>query len=841
MRHLLLKSVAVAALVSPSAVMAQATTEGVASSDEAISDSEERSDNIITVTARRVDENVQTVPISMSVIGGVEIQDKALFEFDEIANQTPGLDIRGDTAGVNFVAIRGVGNLGTASPLSASVTVFVDDAPAADTSFLINSTLDIARVEVLRGPQGTLYGTNATAGAVNIYTTDPQLSGSVEGYVEGTYSVFDHNGSEAYNIEGALDFTLVEDVLGVRIAGSTLSDDGPIYNPVIDDYIRQSDQDNLRAKVLFQPNADFEAELTLGYFSGKSQEIFVIDVPKELGPLGSFTELELFDYEASATPPLSDEDRFYAVLNMNLETPIGRLTSITSYNDATVNLLRDFDSVFSVNDIVDFSFSGKNFNQELRLSGDTLNGDLSYLVGAIYSWGESDTVSITDLSDSGTIPVPLADPGGGGNGEAFALFTNNTINLNDTFSLSLGARVEHEKSNVSDILLDSGATALSVALGGGIVSSTFQDSRSETNFAYSAKLRAFVSEDVMIYGAYDRAFRGGGFNAGADDAFVAAGFGEFQTENVDAFELGFKSSWLDGRLQVNGAVYYQDFKNYQAQLFSPIVFADVTPQLDGILENAFGLPAGTLLNLGFPETDGLFIVLPTGGLVLNTPADNLGFEADFRFQATDSWSFGGSFSTNDFKFGNFPNVPVSPQGADPAILPDGTLSTFGFGRAYAGPNAQALLDAIGFLQGFPAGTIAVTGTPITSLTVPTADRSGLSGIADSRTIPSMSFTINSEFKRPFRLLGDEGEWYVRGVYAFNKLDSVNTPTLLRDYGVLNVFAGISNDDWSLQVFAKNLLNENYVTFAPGDIHRPTGPRAAPGNPRQIGMTVRKNF
>lgn len=838
MKSLVMSAVCAAALITPNAMAQSASPSDGDDIDEvAVLDT-------VIVQSRRIDENLQDVPISISVVGAEDFLEKALFEFGDIGDITPGLVIDGPSAASNFVSIRGVGGLGTGSPVSPAVSVFLDNAAAPDAALLINSTLDMQRVEVLRGPQGTLYGSNATAGAINLYTRSPKLDGFSNAIIEGTYSVYDHNGNNSYELEGATDFTFIEGVFGVRVAGSIRRDEGYINNPFIGDSVNQIDQDNIRAKFAYDSGGSFTADLTLGLFDGENQEVFLIDVPSETGQGGlpvpaAFQTLDLFDFKTSQVPEKNPETIQYGILNMNWETALGDVTSVTSYFDQAVQLTRDQDNLGAFDDKVIFAVDRKAFSQEIRLAGDAYDGRLNYLVGGYYSDNERDISSLFDLTSTGIIPVVLDDTAGNDKSEVFAIFSNNTFDVTDKLSVSAGIRVEDSSRDVVDPFINTNATVLSLALGGPEVTGVFEGGFEETNTAWSLKTTYEISDALTIFAAYDNAFRAGGFNNVSAGAFQNGGFRDFGTEDTTAFEFGFKSNgWLHERLKLNASVYFQSFENFQYQTFSPQSFSDITNSLAAATEAGFSLPAGTLQSLGYPTNDGLFLSLPSIGLVVSAPeAENNGVEFEFDFEASDNWSFGGSLSTNDFEFTDFANVPTSPQLADPVIMPDTILSTFGLGTVYAGANAQAALDALGALQALPPGALLVTGDIVSGETIPFEDLTGL-----NTSVTPVAYTLTGQYRSDPDLIWNSQAFF-RGVYAFNELDSNSSPTILGDYATLDLFAGLVNEDAGItvQLFATNVLNEEYVLGAAADIDTPLGPRALPQPPRQIGLTFRKSF
>ncbi len=799
----------------------------------------------VVVTARRIEESVQDVPITITTVGEDEFLEKGLFSFNDVGDITPGLSIDGESGGTNFVSIRGVGNLGTASPLAPATSLFIDQAPAIDTAFLVNSAVDIALIEILRGPQGTLYGTNATAGAINVYTKDPALDSEYNGYIEGTYSAYDINGNDTYDIEGAIDIPITEDVLGLRLSGSTRTDKGFINNAFTNNSVQKAETDNVRAKILWQPNEVLETRLTLAYNEVTAQQPFGIDINAEtdrgttqapLTPI--FESLSFDDFKTSQSAPATNEDQFLSVLNVNWQTEHGDLTSITSYQDRSVGINRDFDRTSRFEDEILFQLQSDQISQETRFSGTSKNEKIDYLFGIFYSSQHSDTDQIIDLVDSATLPIKIDDSIGQTKIESAAIFTNNTFHFTDTFSLSAGLRLDHSSTNNFDSFVDISSSIVQNITNpsADLVTGIINEKSTESNWAASLKANYYINDNTLIYGTLDRAFRRGGFNSSTNNTFIAEGLATFDTETSNAFEIGFKSDGLfDNRLRLNGSFYYQTFKDYQYQQFDTTAFYDITSAVTSSVD-PFGI-------FGLPVDNAIFLSLDSG-LIMNAPeVVNQGLELEALFQLNDNWSFTGALSTNNLEFKEFNNVPGSVNSTNSTIVSDPAVSNVGgITGLYAGSNTQALFDRLALL-GLPSNT--VTGSIVNVDSLVRQDLSGANAGFYPEAIP-LSVTTSAEYKsNQLGLLGGS-EWFARAVYTYNKVSEITAPTLAEDFAELDIFIGLndSNRQWTAQLFVTNVLFDHAV-IAPKNIvidaDNSNGPVGLPNAPREIGLTFRRSF
>ena len=559
----------------------------------------------VFVSARKVEETSQTVPISMSVLTEEKIQSINAFDFTDIDRIVPSLQLGANSPASATLKIRNVGPDFFALAFPAAVAVYVDGVPQAQPGSVFSTMLDIQRIEVLNGPQGTLYGKNAPAGLISIFTNNPTMN-EFGGYITSSYSSWDTSNNMA-----ALNIPLVEDQLAFRIAGMYARSDGYMDNAVPGvNEANGKDHKGYRAKLLWQPtdNMDFllsyyHADLT----TDDNGESYKGPVPDERG-LSDYTS-QYDDYKVyKGIPSFSDTKVDDVNFNWQWSLDNAQITLLGQYQDLDIFQQQDNSNWRVVpgpdvtRDYLEFDPVAYSF--EFQAAGN-IGDDIDYLVGAIYSKDDTKTVNfIQNINVDGTAET-----------EATGIYTNWTYRFNDKWDGSLGARY-------SDV--DYKATVFGFSPGLGELDSNFDQNYSDPS--YSFKIRHYPLPDVLLYGAIDTAFRSGGLNALAPLAgqlsaifpqppvsgnllTIASDYLEFGQEDSIAYEIGMKSTFLEQRLRFNIAVFYQNYNDHQYRT-SPSDSA-VTPVLSG----------------------------PFSNLAVNVEdLDVYGFETEIDYLINDNWS-----------------------------------------------------------------------------------------------------------------------------------------------------------------------------------------------------------
>jgi iron complex outermembrane receptor protein len=400
----------------------------------------------VIVTAEKRSENVQDVPISIAVVSGEEISALNLFDFVETAQLTPGVSLN---SGLQAAAIRlrGVGPGYFALGQPQSVTVFVDQVAQSQIGSVFTTMVDIERLELLRGPQGTLYGQNAPGGAYNITTRAPNFDG-YNGYIEGSYSQWDNTGEGRVDTRGAVNIPLIEDKLALRLAGVYSDSDGyiEIENPAAsDDATGGQDVQAWRSRMLWQVDESLDINWTVNYQDiTQHQEPFNYDglVPGTGGDSATpaiynkFKDRKNFgDFRSEVTGDIKDTN---VHVRWGDETSqIDGIAYYQSYDSQSDDNREPYPgglSVFKIGLDTDLT------TFELRYSSE--GERISYLTGLYYL--DSKAISDTVVTLSGIDVAQDAK----GTTEGYAAYANGTLHLASQWDLSLGARYDYNKSTL---------------------------------------------------------------------------------------------------------------------------------------------------------------------------------------------------------------------------------------------------------------------------------------------------------------------------------------------------------------------------------------------------------
>ncbi len=511
----------------------------------------------IVVTAQKREESLQDIPFSVSAISGDTLRSMGALSYDDIAPMVPGFSMTSYNPTQPQFFIRGVGSTGTTAGEDTSVGVFVDDVYAGRAGIQSGRFLDIERVEVLRGPQGTLYGRNVAGGAINVISKKP--GSEAEGYVEGTYGRFDRT-----EIRAAIGGPIAGRTQG-RLAVAYDARDGYITNTTTgSDNLREYDNLTARGHLLFDLNYNTQLLLSADYFNGDevgpaSREAIVTSVPVLAGGIPDIPlDTPSPSIRTTELPVDGDNQReFYgASARLDIETAIGTFTSITAFRTSDYNIFEDV-SGYGL-PILGQDESADQWTQEVRLT--STGSLLEWTAGAYFLAEDIDRVDITQVS--GPVPgetlfLDRAEYSQHVETRSYALFGQATYPVFDRLDITLGARYTVDEK---DFAMDaSGVSTLFRVLPEGPFSVDTDESFNEFTGKLSAAYR--FSDDVLAYFTFSQGYKSGGFNGvstTSDDANVP-----FEPETADTFEIGLRSEWLDNRLRLNLATFYTEYQDLQ--------------------------------------------------------------------------------------------------------------------------------------------------------------------------------------------------------------------------------------------------------------------------------------
>ena len=558
----------------------------------------------LVVTARRRAERAQDVPIALSVVTGEQIEAGGSANLQEIYRQVPSLRVVNTNPRNVSMTIRGLGANLASEMLVNSVGVFVDGVYYARPGASAFDFLDIERMEVLRGPQGTLFGKNTTAGALNITTRAPTFE------PEGSLLVSTGN-YDYYKVAGTYSAGITDTVAG-RITAAVNSRDGTITNVNTGDKLNDLDDKSVRGQLLFMPDNGWNVSLSGDY--SKQHLNCCTDVIDRVVttyddgitiPNGFYFRAGNIGYEPLPIDPFArhtdiDSPQYYGLkqwgvsAKVDWDMPSGHtLTSITAYRKWSFDPYNDLDMTAVPVLLQGAFFSRSNtFTQEFRLASST-GQPLEYVVGLYYLDDElkSRTDQIFGASAGGWIlpglPQTISGPaldGFSGIGSSLvktrsiSAFGHATWRITDAFSLSGGLRYTDERksgyseqSSTGGPPLASFPAALQPTIAAIRAASAptfdtrltegFPSSRSEGDLSDTLSASYRFSEEVNLYASYARGYKSGGINFGAN---VPASNIIIEPETADSFELGLKTNLLDNQLVFNVAAFHTDVKDYQS-------------------------------------------------------------------------------------------------------------------------------------------------------------------------------------------------------------------------------------------------------------------------------------
>lgn len=555
----------------------------------------------VVVTARKKSESVQDVPLSITAFDSKSLREYGFTDSLAIDDQVPNLEIK--TFGGNpNIFIRGVGNNDFNATTISPVSVYSDDVLQGLTGGQIMQMFDLERVEVLRGPQGTLFGRNTTGGALTFFSKKP--GEETDGFVRlgaGTYDLLE--------AEAAATVVLDPGKLAVRFAGKTSSHDGDRVNLQTGERANGVDLSAARMITRYTPNDTTEVlwNVHLGrdrsdYQQGKS--VGAINGANVLGYADPRPDDPKF-IDINRSDNRHHADTWGSNLVLTLDFGDYSLKSVTAIEDVETDYLGDIDQSPQSLDELRFQQDGQQISQELNLSYDG-EGNLSWIAGLYYL--NEDFHYATSGPLFGALPgaaLPL-DAESQRDTTAYAVFGEGTMQFSDAFSVTAGLRYTYEEKEATlDSLLSFGLFGTQPA---GLTVPLIPQTQVEDDWdAVSGRILAKYEfgTDSMVYGSVSRGFRSGGFNLGA--FFDPNELTQVEPEFLTSYELGLKTTLLDGRLRANIAAFKYDYEDLQVFTFTqgsstanPIVIA---------LENAADADVQGL--------EGEFTMIPIDGMTLN--------------------------------------------------------------------------------------------------------------------------------------------------------------------------------------------------------------------------------
>ena len=598
----------------------------------------------ILITATKRTESLSDVPLSVAVLSGKALADAGIENADDIGRYIPNTIISSNGAATSVV-IRGLGS-GNNRGFESSVGLFIDGVYYGRDSYLQNAYFDLDRVEVVRGPQGTLFGKNTIAGAINITTAGP--GDDLEGYVKGVVGDYDKR-----TAEGAVSVPL-SDSVAVRLSAQHSDRDGYIDNTGggSDGSARETTLG--RAKMRFEVSDRLDGTATVEWakteLTQNNGELHSDDSPlapspiNQAGTLSALQVFQLFDPQADASLNFKASQNEFSSLDnksmitaamFNLQLDEATLTWVTGYSNLDTDSTDDLD--FAPYPLLarDLSEKYHQWNNELRLTS-AAGGEIEYIAGLYYFSSSFDTsndfvadgLSLMETTEplvaQGILSRPLGAPvlttrtqSLDQDSDTFSVFGQVTWRIADNLRLIGGLRYSKENKNADNFLQDADSGPLPLALLLPITPFSESASRSEEDVLPSATIEYDFNEDVMIYGSYTQGVKSGGFNAAATSLANL----EYKGETAQGVEAGMKARLLDGAASLNLTVFYTEFDDLQVSNF-----------------------------------DGVSLVVGNAA-----KATVKGIEADFSWLITENLQLDASLALLDAQYDDFPNAQCTAQ------------------------------------------------------------------------------------------------------------------------------------------------------------------------------------
>ena len=527
----------------------------------------------IVVTATKRAQSVQDVPVAVSAVDQATIEAMRIDEFTDITRISPSLTVnRGDWATNSGFSLRGIGTNVFSINIEPSVAIVVDDVPLVRSSQAFSDLLDIERIEVLRGPQSTLFGKNASAGVVNVVTQAPGED-------------FDFRFRGGYTTDDQLDLGLttggpLSDAVGFRLSAFLKErEDGHIDNITTGEEVDGNESWGVRGKLVFYPSERVTATVFAELSESESTccNATMRSVPANaafLGFLPAPAVLAGLDPAPDNTKIGSDDltaddsEAWNAGLRLSIDIGEHELLSVTAYNEWDYEVTRDVDGTAfdllalftggaaSGGLVQGGGFDLESLSQEFRLISPA-SETFEYVAGLYYSdvdygrdFQRGPLFAANWVADTGT--------------EVLALYGQGTLAVGENTSLILGARVQDEE--------------ISHGFDNALSGASLSGSDSETAATFKVGLQHYVNDDVMVFATASTGYKGQGYD-------ISSSFNQQTSDNPVgnedslAFEVGMKGTFLQGRLQLNPTLFfatYDDFQAQQARIINNVVELGIT-------------------------------------------------------------------------------------------------------------------------------------------------------------------------------------------------------------------------------------------------------------------------
>ena len=525
----------------------------------------------IVITAQKRATNLQTTAMSVSAISGDDLAARQITDIGSLALSVPNVNF-GESTGNARIAIRGIGFDNISLGNEGRVAFHIDDVYLSRPAAALGNFFDLERVEVLRGPQGFLYGRNATAGAINVITRQP--GDELNGYATLTVGNYDR-----ITLEGAIGGP-VTDTLGARIAFQSTERDGYGEDLTNGGEVDDESTDAIRGVLSFHPSDDLDILLRGDYLEQDDHAYSF----RYLGPgslpdpsvgwpglvpsgllVGGTVPDDPRDSTADSGP---ENDRKFYGGSLDVSWSVGDydLRSITGYRSNNFETTTDLDNTSAYLTVYSQYSDSDHFSQELRLSTQTDFGD--WMIGGYYFDEDLTAASLVPFDPFLIPPLGLPGPIGLSRGfvgvgdldtEAWAIFGQFRWQATDRLAINFGGRYSDEEKSIDElnqIDLSTPFPPFGPKFPPTPPGARVQDSETWSDFTPSFAVEYQASEDVFVYFDYSEGFKSGGYNLGNLQP-------AFDPEEIVQYELGLRSEWFDRSLRANVSAFFYDYTDLQ--------------------------------------------------------------------------------------------------------------------------------------------------------------------------------------------------------------------------------------------------------------------------------------
>ncbi len=594
----------------------------------------------VVVTAQKRAESLQDIPLAISAFSGDQVREDGISTLEDIGSRTPGMVFAAFSAGQPEIAIRGIGTKEDGAAASDSTVVSVDDVYIAARTAQVFDIFDLERVEVLRGPQGTLYGKNSIGGSINFVTSKP--TEETEFRIRQTVGDYGRNDTGAL-LSGALS----DNVFG-KVSFSRRESDGYIKHVPTGDTWGEQETLAWRAQVRWLATENVEIQFSA---DGADDELGASN-REPVGGVGRSGNGDSLDPVAvnialggandphnslAETEGSTDRDVEGYSVRVNWDLDNMTLTSITAYRESQFDWIEDSEGLPPATSgptgpadagfFLDLNDSAieetQQITQEFRL---TSSGDSSidWVVGLFYSLEDIERSETFAFTSFPSVQTSYQE----NESSSWALYGQSGFELTDTLSLTAGLRYSTEEKDIAVSNDVNGAAALLQPF------DEVEASDDWSNVSGRLALDWAVAEDALAYASISTGFKSGGFTGSASTAERATT--PFDSEKATSLEVGLKSQWWDNRLRLNVSAFYTDYEDLQV--------------------TRFFLPAG--------GTFGEFITENAATATID------GIELEFTLLPLEQMEIGGSFAYLSTEFDEFNPTTANDDGAGNPTIPD---------------------------------------------------------------------------------------------------------------------------------------------------------------------------